>query len=78
MTKLELTKTVASFVIGAGTSKIVHSIIQNNTDPENAAETVAISGASVVIGMMAAEKTKNYTDTMIDQAAAWYHANVKK
>lgn len=77
MTKLELTKTVATFIVGVGTSKIVSGIVQHNTNPEKLSDQVSIAAASLVIGSMAADATRKYTDAGIDKVAAWYKENVK-
>jgi uncharacterized membrane protein YcjF (UPF0283 family) len=78
MDKLDLTKNVASFVVGTGTTKIVTGIIQNNIVADNLYSKVTVVGAGVVIGMMAADATKSYTNAKIDEAANWWRANVKK
>lgn len=78
MTKLEITKAVTSFVVGAGTSKIITQIIKNNTSPENVTETVTMTAGAVVLGMMVADVSKKYTDTKIDEIADWWTKNVKK
>jgi hypothetical protein len=65
--KIRIAKGVATFIVGAGTTKIVKSIIQNNTDPEKLVDRVEIAAASVVIGAMAADATRRYTDNMIDE-----------
>lgn len=78
MTKLEITKTAVSFVVGAGTSKIVVSIIKNNTQPENLTDTVTMTAGAIVLGTMVADVTKKYTDTKIDEIADWWTKNIKK
>ena len=78
MKALEITKFAASAVVGAGTSKIVHSIIDNNTEAEGAVDTVTIAAGSIVIGSMAADATKKYLDEKIDAAVAWYHSIKEK
>lgn len=78
MTKLEIAKSVTSFVVGAGTSKIITQIIKNNTQPENVTDTVTMTAGAVVLGMMVADVTRKYTDAKIDAAADWWNANVKK
>ncbi len=78
MTKLEIAKSVTSFVVGAGTSKIITHIIKNNTSPENLTDTVTMTAGTVVLGMMVADVTRRYTDAKIDEAAAWWNKNVKK
>lgn len=78
MKALEITKFAASAVVGAGTSKIVHSIINNNTDPETAVDTVTMAAGALVIGSMAADATKKYLDEKIDAAVTWYHSIKEK
>lgn len=78
MKALEITKFAASAVVGAGTSKIVHSIINNNTDPETAVDTVTMAAGALVIGSMAADATKKYLDEKIDAAVAWYRSIKEK
>ena len=78
MTKLQLVKTATSFIVGAGTTKIVSGIIQNNVSPANAADKVAIAGAAFVIGSMAADATRRYTDSAIDEVVNAYQNAVKK
>lgn len=71
MNVLEIAKTAASMIVGVGTSKIVHSIINNNVDPETAVDTVTIAAGSLVIGSMATDATKKYLDTKIEGAVTW-------
>ena len=70
MNKLELTKTVVSTIVGAGAAKIVNAIVQNNIEPEKTTDKVVVTSGSVVLGMMTADMTKQYTDAKIDQLAA--------
>lgn len=78
MNSIKLVKTATSFIVGAGTTKIVSSIIQNNVSPDNVADKVAVTGAAFVIGSMAADATRKYTDSMIDEAVTAYKNAVKK
>lgn len=78
MTKLDLAKGVTSFVVGAGTSKIITQIIKNNTSPENVADTVTMTTGAVVLGMMVADVSRRYTDAKIDEFAHWWQTNIKK
>lgn len=75
MKKLDIVKAVTTFIVGAGTTQIVNGIVTSNTAPEKVTDKVAVKGASVVIGMMAADATKSYTDEKIDEVAAWYNEN---
>lgn len=76
MTKLEITKAAAKFIVGAGTSKIVSSIIQNNVSPETLTEKVTITAGSIALGSMVADITSKYTDAKIDEIAAWWKNHV--
>lgn len=78
MNALEITKFAASAVVGVGTSKIVHSIIKNNTNAQTLLDTISLFAASYVIGSMAADATKKYLDEKIDDAVAWYHSIKEK
>lgn len=70
MDKIAAVKNIASFVVGAGASRIVSGIIKNNTSPEKIHDQVAIASATLVLGSMAAKATKAHTDSMIDEAIA--------
>lgn len=76
MNKLELTKYVTSFIVGAGTTRIVSGIINNNTEIRHVADQVTVISASVVIGSMASAATRDYTNAKIDEVAAWYRQNI--
>jgi hypothetical protein len=71
---IDITKKVVGIVVGAGASKIVHAIIQNNISPEKIVDKITIVSASVVIGSMAREATKEFTDRQIDNAVTAYRA----
>lgn len=77
MDALDITKKAASFIVGAGTGKIVAAIIQDNVDPEKIHEKVEVIAAGVVIGAMAKDATKHYTDAKIDEYAELYRVHVK-
>lgn len=61
-------KFTVSGIVGIGTTKIVRTIIENNVEPETTKDKVTVGMASVAIGMMAADATKKYTNTFIDEA----------
>lgn len=72
MNKLATAKLVARVIVGAGTTTVTKSIIQNNVTPSNKIELISVAVASVVIGSMASEATKSHTDAKIDSfVAAW-------
>lgn len=72
MNKLEITKKVATFVVGVGTSKIAQSIIQNNVSTDTVIAKVTVNSAALVIGMMASEATKKFTNAKIDEYASLF------
>lgn len=75
---LDLAKMAARYMIGAGTGKIVVAIIQNNIEtPDNLYKKVQVVGAGIVIGMMAKDATKQYTDAKIDEYRAFYKETIK-
>ena len=77
MEKIKIVKAVTTFVVGVGTGQIVRSIIQNNTDPEKLTDKVTVGAGTIVIGAMAADKTKSYTDAKIDEWNASWQATKK-
>lgn len=78
MEPLDLAKMAARYMIGAGTGKIVVAIIQNNIEtPDNLYKKVQVVGAGIVIGMMAKDATKQYTDAKIDEYRAFYKETIK-
>lgn len=79
MDKIDIAKKVASAVVSTGTAKIVSAIIQNNVDPEKLHHKVEVYAAGAVIGMMAKDATKAYTDAKIDKyVAKWREFTSKK
>lgn len=66
-------KYVVSTVVGIGTTKIVRTIINNNIEPETTKDQITVTTASVVIGMMAADASKEYTNAFIDQTTELIH-----
>lgn len=78
MNALEITKTAASMVVGIGTSKIVHSIIDNNVVTVKTVDTITVAAGSLVLGSMAADATKKYLDAKIDGAADWIKSTTEK
>lgn len=75
---LAIAKKAVNVVVGAGASKIVKGIIENNTDPSKLTDKVAIVGATFVVGAMVSDATSKYTDAKIDDLASWWNENVSK
>ena len=79
MNKINAFKLAARVIVGAGTATISKSIIQNNVQPSNPWETITVAAASVVIGSMAMEAARTYTDAQIDIVVeAWKDATSKE
>lgn len=77
-TKTELAKAIVGFVVGIGASRIARSVIDKNTDEEERLHNrVAVTSASAVVGFMAADATRKYTDAKIDEIVGWWETNVK-
>jgi hypothetical protein len=76
MTKTDFAKAAVSLVVGTGTAKVVREIIKNNTTPEKVTDKAAIIIASYVLGAIAADASKVWTDAKIDKLIAWWIANV--
>lgn len=78
MNRIEIAKTITNFIVGAGTTKIVHAIIKNNVQPENIIDTVEVAAGSLVLGSLVADVSRKYTNAKIDAAVAWWNTNVTK
>jgi len=78
MNKLDIAKGVVSFVVCAGTSKIVSQIIQNNATPRNTIDLVSMTAGGYVMGALVAEASKKYTDAKVEAVATWWTENVTK
>lgn len=76
MTKTQITKGVAAFVVGSTTAAVVREIIKNNVSPEKVADKAAIFIASYVLGAITADATKKWSDAKIDELIAWWMKNV--
>ena len=66
MNKLEIAKTAIGFVVGAGASKITHTIIANNVRPERVIDKITVTAGSIAVGMMVADASKSFTAKKID------------
>jgi hypothetical protein len=75
MTKTDIAKNVASVVVGLGTAKIVSGVIARNTSRETVTDKVAVGSAGLVVGAMATDATKSYTDRKIDEFILWWKQN---
>jgi hypothetical protein len=78
MTKTEIVKQIVGLVVAAGTAQIVKGVIENNTNPVKVPEKVALAAAAFVVGAMAKEATKQYTDKQIDWIIKTWNDAVEK
>lgn len=72
--KLAIAKLVVNAAAGAGVSKVINDIIQNNTTVETTADAVKVWVGSGVIGMMAADAGSKHVNAKFDSVAAWFEA----
>lgn len=76
MTKTDFAKKAVSLIVGFGTAKVVKEIIKNNTAPEKATDKAAIIIAGYVLGAIAADASKVWTDDKIDALVDWWTKNI--
>lgn len=76
MDKLAITKKIISTIVGIGTTKIVSGIIENNVDTDTTFQKVTVASASTALGYAVSEYTSEFTDSKIDELAAWWNKNV--
>lgn len=77
MNKLNTFKLVARLVVGSGTATISNAIIRNNVEPTNLIQTINVAVASVVIGSMASEATRQHTDRRIDEIVETWNSHAR-
>lgn len=77
MDKISAAKKIVTTIVGIGTTKIVHGIIENNVDTTTTISKVTVASASTVIGYSMSEKTSDYTDRKIDEAVTFWHDQIK-
>jgi len=79
MTKTDFTKQAVRIVLGLGTAKIVHDIIDNNVDTETTYDSVTVAVTSVAVGSMVSEQLGKFTDDKIEAiTTAWKNRPAKK
>lgn len=79
MTKTEITKKIAKFVVGTSVGFTVANVLRNNVYPEKTHHKVESAVGSVVVGMMAAGAAESWTDRQIDAiVASWNKAESEK
>lgn len=76
MTKTEIAKKTIPVVVGFLTAATVKEMIKNSTDAEKLTDKVTITVAGYVLGAIAADAAKDWTDAKIDELIAWWTKNV--
>ena len=72
MTKTDIAKKTVSLIVGIGTVKVVKQVIKNNTTSESATDKAAILVAGYILGAIAADASKMWTDDKIDDIVIWW------
>jgi hypothetical protein len=76
--KTDIAKNVVGFVVGFGASRIAKAVIDKNTDEEERLHNrAAVASAQLVVGFMAADAARKYTDAKIDEIVEFWETNVK-
>lgn len=78
MTKTDVAKMTAKFIVGASASFVASNVIRNNTTPSTPVQEAEVVVGSLVVGAMVGEAAEDWTDKKIDAIIDWYHTNVKK
>ncbi len=64
--KIQITKAIVGAIVRFGTGSIVYAIVRNNTTPESAFEKISIPAGSFVLGGIASDAARQYSERMID------------
>lgn len=67
MTKIDLIKGLATFIVGSATATVVKEIVKNNVSPDKVTDKAACIIATYVLGAIAADASRQWTDTKIDE-----------
>lgn len=76
MSKLAIFKKAVSIAVGIGASTIVSQIIANNVVMEKPHQKVTVPLASIAIGGVVADASSEWTDSIIDEAAALWTTEI--
>lgn len=71
---IAIAKALVNIASGMGVSKVVHDVIENNTNVETTADAVKVWTGSVVIGGMVAEHASEHVNRRFDRTVAWFEA----
>lgn len=76
--KLALTKKIIHVTVGAGVSKVVNDIIENNTTVETPLDVVKVWIGSIMIGSMVADHGRKHLDTKLDKMVSTWEEHKAK
>lgn len=76
MTKTKLAKNAVALVVGFTTAKVVKEIIRNNTTAAEATDKAAVFIASAILGAIAADAAKEWSDEKLDRLIDWWTKTV--
>ena len=76
MKSIAIAKKIVTTIVGIGTTKIIHDMIENNVDTDTVYQKVTVRSASVAIGYAVSETTSSYTDRKIDEAVALWQKHI--
>lgn len=76
LNKTEIAKKAAFVVVGFGTAHVVKAIIRNNVHPDSVTDKAAVVIGTYVLGAIAADASKEWTDTKIDELIEWWTENI--
>lgn len=72
ITKTLIAKRAVTWIIGAATGNLIRQIIKNNVEPDSVTDKAAVVIGSYVLGAIAADAAKKWTDAEIDKLVEWY------
>lgn len=78
MTKLEMTKRAAKFVVGTSVSFTIANALSNNVSPTKPYQKAEAWVGGIVIGVMVAEKAEVWVDKKLDQLIDSYNESKNK
>lgn len=74
MNVIKVVKFVTCAVVGTGTTTVTNGIIRNNVEPVGLIQNISVAVASLTIGSMAVEATRDHACNRIDQLAELWHS----
>lgn len=77
MTKRDITKTIAKFVVGTSVGYTVSSAIANNAPANNTLQKTEVVVGSYVVGAMVAESTEDWTYRKVDAIFDFFEGSKK-